>query len=140
MKPALAVLLLALAVAGCKRHGDAQVGDKLTGNWVATGSYRNGGNFKSTLTIGRSGNYVCHLVTQGESGPTRTNALEGTFQIKDGILTDTVTKHSNTNAVLPMITRARIVRIDEGEMVLKWDLAEGVESATNEVVFRRLGK
>jgi hypothetical protein len=94
----------------------------------------------STVTIDRSGNYVCHLVTQRESGPTRTNALEGTFQIKDRVLLDTVTKDSNTNAVLPMITRARIVRIDEGEMILKWDMAEGVESATNEVVFRRLGR
>jgi hypothetical protein len=49
-------------------------------------------------------------------------------------------KHNNTNAVLPMISRAHIVQIDQSQMILKWDTAEGVESATNEVVFRKLGR
>jgi hypothetical protein len=80
------------------------------------------------------------MVLQGETGSVRTNALEGTIRAKNGILTDTMTKHSNTSAVLPMVTQVRIVRIDEAEMVLKWDVTAGTESATNEVVFRRIGR
>lgn len=140
MNLAPAILSLFLAVGGCKRHGDTKITKILAGTWAATGRYRNGQEFKSTVIVDQRGNYVCELVTQRESGRVQTNTLEGTFQAEEGVLTDTVTKHSNTNAVLPMIARARIVRLDDAEMILKWDLAEGIEAPTSEVVFRRLGR
>jgi len=140
MKMPFALLILASVLAGCSRQTDARVPKDLAGTWIATGSYSNGDSFKSTITFDRSSNYVCQIVRQGASGTTRTSDMEGNFQIQDGMLIDTMTKHSNTNAVLPTSTRTRIVRIDAREMVLKWESIEGEHSPTNDVVFRRIGK
>jgi hypothetical protein len=140
MKLPLAVLTLAFLLAGCSRKGDAWIRKELVGTWASAGSYANGSTFKSTMTIARGDNYVCEVVVHSESGPTRTVKIEGTLQVRDGVLIDTMTKHSNTNAVLPMSTRRRIVRIDEREMIVNWDSSLGLVSGTNELVLRRVGK
>jgi len=61
-----------------------------------------------------------------QSGPKAAD-VEGTFHLKDGMLIDTVLKHSNANAVLPMITRSRVLRIDSREKVC----ALGAESGNS---------
>ena len=83
---------------------------------------------------------MCQVVAHGESGVIRTADIEGKFQVRDGVLIDTMTKHSNTNAVLPRSTRARIVRINDREMVLNSESLGGQVSPTNDVVFRKVGK
>jgi len=59
--------------------------------------------------------------------------MVGKFEVRDGVLIDTMTKNSSTNARLPMISRYRIIRSDRRELVI------GVETdgRTNEVVFRK---
>src|SRR6266446_4444592 len=104
MKLTLAFLTLAFVLAGCSRQGDARVRNDLAGTWVATANYSNGGSFRSTITVDRNGNYVCQVVAHGDSGVIRTADIEGKFQVRDGVLIDTMTKHSNTNAVLPRST------------------------------------
>jgi hypothetical protein len=58
--------------------------------------------------------------------------LEGTWQVKKGVLIDTNTKHSDTNATaLPIISRVRIIRADDEELVLEGD------TASSEVILRK---
>jgi hypothetical protein len=140
MKTPIALLILTSLLAGCKRQSDARVPKGLSGTWVATGNYSSGTIFTSTITFDQNSNYVCRIVTQGASGTTRTSDIAGNFQIRGGMLIDTMTKHSNTNAVLPTSMPTRIARIDDREMVLKWESIEGEHSPTNDVVFRKVEK
>jgi hypothetical protein len=135
-----ALLCLGLVASGCGGHSDAQVQRELVGTWVVAGNYRNGGSFQSTFSIGRRGDYACRVVGTGTSGSLRTNDLEGTMRVSAGMLIDTMTKHSNTNAVLPMSSRGRIVRFDGRELVLKWVPNQEMIFPTSDVVFRRVEK
>jgi hypothetical protein len=45
---------------------------------------------------------------------------------------------SNTNAVLPISSRARIVRVDDREVVLKWEPNQEMDFPINDVVFRKV--
>jgi hypothetical protein len=140
MKASVLVLTLVFVLAGCSRRGDARLQEDLTGTWVATGSNANGGGFKSTVDISPNGNYLCQLVGSSKSGQNQTNSLEGNFMIRDGEVIDTVTKRDSIHETVPNSTRARIIRIDGREMVLHWDVPEGVRSATNDLVFRKVNK
>jgi hypothetical protein len=139
VKPLLLILALtAFVLAGCGRQGDSKPANLFPGAWVGTGSYVNGWSFKSTVIIGPSSNYVCQVVSFSNSGESRTNSLEGTFEIRDGVLTDTVTKLNNTNMSLPTSTPVRIVRVDDQAMVLEWEQKNGTVSPTNNVIFRKV--
>jgi hypothetical protein len=126
-----------LFLAGCHRSVDSENRRKLAGTWIATGTYAEGGDFKSSMTIDSNGNYVCDLLVQRHSG-TRTFQIRGIMVISNGMVVDTMTQHSNTNATnLPIIFRERLVRFTEGELVINCD---GQEGPTNDVVFRRKTK
>jgi hypothetical protein len=106
----------------------------LPGTWVAEGAGPPGSDFKSTLKIAPNGGYTCQIIRHGPSNAVRTTEMEGTFQVKDGVLNDTMTTHSNTNAPVPVGSRMRIVRMDNREMVLTYqDFYQ-----TNTTVFRRV--
>jgi hypothetical protein len=140
MKPSLAIAALAFVLGGCSRDADAQVRKRLPGTWVLTGTHRNGSTFTSTIAVSKAGNYVCRIVSHGESGSERSFDLKGMFRVQGGVLIDTITNHSNTNAVLPMIMRARIVHFDDREMVLESEPNQEVEFPTNQVVFRKVSQ
>jgi hypothetical protein len=46
------------------------------------------------------------------------------MKIDGGFIVDTMTKHSNTNAPIPHTSRAKIIRLSEGEIVARWEGAE----------------
>lgn len=138
MKPTLAITALGLVLGGCSRDADAQVQKQLPGTWVVTGKNQHGGSFTSTIRIRQHGDYACRIVTHSESGTDRSSDLQGFFQVRAGVLIDTVTNHSNTNAVLPMMSRARIVRFDGRELVLEWEHNQEMDMPTNEQVFRKV--
>jgi hypothetical protein len=62
------------------------------------------------------------------------------FQVQAGLLIDTMTNNSNTNAQLPLIWRARIVRIDDHEMVLRPEPTEEWAYPTNQLRFRKVSR
>src|SRR5262245_44507920 len=109
------VLFLAFAafflLSGCNRKEDAANRQKLVGSWIVEGSYPHGGHFKRAITVAPDGHYTCQIASVNpHDSITRTSNIAGTFEINDGVLIDTVTKHSNSNAVLPIVSRGRIVR------------------------------
>jgi hypothetical protein len=131
------IVALLLLLAGCHRQGDAETQRNLPGTWIMTRDDAENGPFQSTITFGPSGDYVCQVVAKNRwDGLTRTSNLAGRFEVRDGMLIDTMTKNSNTNAELPIISTARIVRSNGRELVLKF---EGNEPGypTNEIVWRK---
>jgi hypothetical protein len=134
--PLLAAILLS---AGCKPQGDAKVRRNLPGSWIAAGNYPEGGRFTNTITVDPTGGYVCHVAAYGTDGILRTSDLAGKFEVRDGMLIDTMTRHSNTNAPLPSTSRCRIVRFDGRELVITLDESVRGNLKTNEVVLRKQG-
>jgi hypothetical protein len=132
----LAAILLS---AGCKPQGDAKVRRNLPGSWIAAGNYPEGGRFTNTITVDPTGGYVCHVAAYGTDGILRTSDLAGKFEVRDGMLIDTMTRHSNTNAPLPSTSRCRIVRFDGRDLVITPDESVRGNLKTNEVVLRKQG-
>jgi hypothetical protein len=130
-----------LLLTNCRQKGDAEVRRNLPGSWIAAGPDSAGGHFSNMITVARDGDYVAHVVSQYSSdGVERTYETAGKFEVRDGMLIDTMTKHSNTNAVLPYTFRSRIVRFDGRELVLKAEPNDQVSFPTNDVVLRKVGR
>ena len=110
MKTIRTFVLLGLLLTGCSRR-DAAIQRELTGTWTC--HFENGATVTNVVAPG--GGYRCQLVG-GPSGPTTT--LEGTLIARNGMLIDTVTGDSHTNARLPRVMEWQIVRIDRHELVL----------------------
>lgn len=122
---------------GCSRPGDAEVRQNLPGKWKRIGGDP-GITSEITWTVDSSGGYVCQIVSlRPEEAVPRTNHMAGKLEVRDGVLIDTMTENSNTNARLPMISRYRIVRSDRRELVFNWEADGRGGFQTNEVVFRK---
>jgi hypothetical protein len=129
------IFALVMLLAGCNRQGDAQARKNLPGTWTLVAD---GKNPKSTIIVDPNGDYICEVIAQSSwDGVTRTYNLAGRWEVRDGILIDTMTKNSSTNARLPMISRSRIVRSDRRELVINVETNSSGDFLTNEVVFRK---
>ena len=84
--------------------------------------------WQSTITIASNGDYVAYRT----SGRTRTNKLEGTFEIRDGMMIDTLKKSSITNEPVPLVFTNVIIRVDEHELVFR------AQGRSQEMVFRKV--
>ncbi|MSU59919.1 MAG: hypothetical protein EXS35_17420 [Pedosphaera sp.] len=137
MRLTLILLLACLLVTACNRHG-ASTPDKFPpGTWVVEGNYPWDAKFKSTVVVAQDGVYRCQLVTHNSSNVVRTVEFEGTFQIQDGMLVDTVTKHSQTNGPASITTRERILRISPREIATTRS-EDAATNSPNETVFRKI--
>jgi hypothetical protein len=125
MRAAILLLVLTAMLAGCKRQ-QGSASSLSAGTWKCELDYPSGGHFQSTMILGSDGRYVCNGSVTGTNG-VRTFRVEGTMEIEEGFIVDTMTNHSNTNAPLPHTSRAKIIRQSEREIVAKWEGAE-VES------------
>jgi len=112
MKASLVSLSLCYLLAGCSRHDSSQ---SISGTWVFDGSARHGIN-----TVSRDGSYTGRVWTTN-SDQVLESVIEGRWEVRDGVLVDTMLKHSDTNAVLPTTLRARIIKHSDQELVLQWD-------------------
>lgn len=111
-----------ILIAACSRQVGADTSKRLEGTWNLKGTNFNGGVYQSTLVVGTNGLYIAKISTHYPSDRSvRNDRVSGSIQIKQGMVIDTVTKHSNTNAVLPWISRGRIIRFDDGELVVEWE-------------------
>jgi hypothetical protein len=106
---------LMLIVCGCHRHSDAALQQRLVGTWRYAGSEGNSNTIFSdlTFTVSASGNYTSQITTP------RTGSIEGTAEIKKGVLVITATKRNNTNVIPPLVERQTIIQFDEGEFVTR---------------------
>lgn len=72
--------------------------------------------------MSEDGKYFGHLTTLGRSNIFREFDIEGTWQIQDGFLIDTMTKHSGqTNVNLHSVCRAQIIQFSDQELVTKFE-------------------
>jgi hypothetical protein len=118
-------------------NADAEVRKNLPGKWMLNGT-NSTGSFESTWTINPNGWSVGQVVSSNFSdGILRTQDMSGRIEVGNGVLIETITRHSQTNAQLPMISRFRIVRLNAGELVLNEWADKSGEFLTNEIVFRR---
>jgi hypothetical protein len=72
------------------------------------------------VTVASTGAYVGDATNFGSKG-FKTYHIEGTWEIKDGVLTDTVTNHSDPKARLPFISSERIIRFSTNELVVRYE-------------------
>jgi len=109
----------------------------LPGTWIITNI--DGRDVSSTISVGPNGAYDGQVVARvGQDGFAKTFFLSGIFEVLNGLLIETTTKHSDTNAPVPMISTSCIIRIDEHELVMKYPTAPpGVSYPTNEIIFRK---
>jgi hypothetical protein len=137
MKFALTFFAVSLLL-GCHKQ-NTTVHNSLAGTWLFETNYPDGRKFESTITVGANGTYFGHINSLGHSNNFREFDIEGTWQIKDGFLIDTLTKHSQTNAKVPMVTRTRIVRSSDQELDVKIDDKQDPNFG-HEAVFRKAKK
>jgi hypothetical protein len=132
------VFIFFLGILGCSRADpDAVMRKQLTGNWIFVAQYEDGYSMTSTMSIGPDGQYVGRIVWQSSYGTNRITELGGTWQIRDGTLVDTMRENSAEGAPLPMVSRARVIRLDGKELHLEYEREGRVTYPTNDVVFRR---
>jgi hypothetical protein len=114
-------------LAACKKHGElksanseAELQQQLSGTWKVERDFTNGGLFQSTVMVASNGIYVCDATNFGSKG-VRPVHIEGTWEIKDGFLIDTMTKHSHTNARLPFVSSEKIIHFSTNELVVQYE-------------------
>jgi len=112
-------------------ESDAEIQAKLVGTWVREGTDSDG-EYRTVNTISADGDYVAEG-TFVVSNTARRFTESGTILFRGGVLTQTTTKHSNTNARLPMVERTRIVRLDGRELVLQAEERPAVSATFRKV-------
>jgi hypothetical protein len=118
MRVSLESLILALVLAGCGRP-ETKVDRSLAGTWVLKWVDPAGAQVETRNTFGTDGHWICHS-TFTLSNQVWTDEAQGTAEIKDGFLIQTMTNGSNPNGVpLPLTSRSLIVRTNERELVLR---------------------
>ena len=128
--------MLAFGVTACGRDPDARLQKQIVGTWALTSLDSYGGGLTNTVTVARDGRYDCRIV----SGSGRLFYVQGLFQVQQGFLVDTMTNSSNTNAPLPEVFRARIIRVDDHEMLLLREKLKGWFYPTNEPLWRKVSR
>jgi len=114
------LLVFCILLTGCDRDSNSQPAGRLQGTWLLDrlGTGINlGVKLHTTTKVDSDGRYSCESVATSSNRVVRF-ICEGTWQIKDGYLIDTVTNHSDTNIVVPWIVRARIVQITDQELAI----------------------
>jgi hypothetical protein len=85
---------------------DAKIFGSLPGTWVLR---------YGSLNVHPDGSYVLQFTHSAAEG-VLTN--EGTFQVRNGFLINTLTKSYRPNAQLPQITQMRIIHMDDREIII----------------------
>ena len=105
---------------------DAKNFQKLVGGWVA----KDKDGLHDVITIHSNSTFICSVTPADNMG--LLYYFKGTLQVKNGILIETITNHSDTNVHLPFISRMNLVRLQNDNFVVKTD------NTTNELVFGKL--
>jgi len=88
---------------------DAAIQQRIVGTWLMNWMV-----LRSTTTIATNGDYVRYDV--GNSAHSRTNRFEGTIEIKDGLMINTLKKSSVTNQPVPLVSTNVIIQLTDHEL------------------------
>ena len=102
---------------------DVAIRQKMTGTWFRDNFHV----WQSTLTISSNGDYVAILTSK-----TRTNRLEGTFVIKDGMMFDTLKKSSIASEPTPLVFTNVVIRVTDRELVYR------AEDRSQKIIFQKV--
>ena len=108
------------------REMDVKNFRKLVGDWAAR--YSDG--LHNVKTIRPDGSFMCSVTPTDNVG--FLYHFEGTLQVKNGILIETVTNHSDTNVHVPFSSRLPVVRLNDNSLVVR------TNGTTNELVFWKM--
>ena len=105
----IALLFVAawIACQHLKQSRDARNTRALAGTWHA--------HDLGAFTVRPDGAYVWLFTNLATD---RVVTLEGAFKVQSGVLINTVTKSSRTNARVPYVSHSQIVRVDDQELVI----------------------
>jgi hypothetical protein len=133
MRFIFSLIALSLLLTSCSRN-DARMQRELKGTWVTDFPDEvHGALIHSTCVIQADGSYFGRL-----DGYTNGNVvtLEGKIYVKDGVMVNTCTKHSDARAMVPFVRHDRIVRIDDHELVMRPEITLD----DKDVIFRKVEK
>ena len=135
MRHASTIMLIMLLTACEQREpspvmSDADIQQKLAGTWIKEMNLNDGVQVRSVTVFRPDGSYTGKGTIVG-SNETQWASEAGTFLVRGGVLILTLTKHSSTNARLPVVTRDRIVRLTDRELVMKSEERPDLEAVTS---------
>ena len=93
--------------------GDAAIRHKLVGTWISSNQAIKGG-----VAFSSDGNFVVNEVF-GIGTNERPVVYEGTWQLKDGFLITTTRKSDTKSAHVEAVTRVRIIRVNDQELIYR---------------------
>jgi len=95
---------------------DSDLQKKLTGVWIVDMRNSNGDSAKGTVDIASDGSFKTQ-VTVTRKTHAENIRFEGRWEVKDGFLVETVTKSNGGRANAGDVTRDKIIRVDDEELV-----------------------
>ena len=111
MKNILPLIAVTLLLTACSRHpSDAQVRQSLPGTWTWERD-----NIRCTNTIAADGTFDYQLVYLYAEGAQK-HQVDGAWQVKDGVLIETITNDSNMQHRVPRTNSAQITILDAHEL------------------------
>ena len=101
-----------------KEASDAEIRQNVVGVWIVDIHSTNGGSIEGTVTIASDSKFVSKAtVTVGDKK--QEMEYEGTWQAKDGYLIEMITKSSSKVIPVGKVTRDKIIRVDDQELVFQ---------------------
>jgi hypothetical protein len=95
---------------------DTEIRQRVVGTWIVDLHPANGASIKGTVTIVSDSKFITRAaVTIGDKKQEMN--YEGIWQAKDGFLIETITKSSSKTARVGAVTRDKIIRVDDQELV-----------------------
>ena len=95
---------------------DADIRQKVVGTWTVGMQSAGGISIKGTVTIASDGGFVSSMTIVGHDSKQEVS-YEGTWQVKGGALIETVTKSDSKMTPVGVVTRDRIISVDEYQLV-----------------------
>ena len=97
---------------------DAELQRRLVGTWRADAQLTDGTRVESETRVDAAGNYVFFL-TNSLADDVRASRGSGVWQVRAGLLTDTITNDGGGGGILPRtLPSEQILRLDEHELVV----------------------
>lgn len=108
-----------------KPDSDLAIRQRVVGPWIVDSHSPNGASFHGTMTIVSGSNFISKAtMTFGEKKQELN--FEGTWQVKNGFLIETVTKSGSKFPPVGLVTRDNIIRVDDQELVFKTEQGKTV--------------
>ena len=122
MKSFSFICVFMLTGCGPSDHGLTETtgdpGHSLAGRWLADSQLGDRGRVISETLVDDHGRYTIHL-TNFVSDGFRTATAEGTLEIRDGLLIDTITNDVSGNTQVPrVVSVAKIIRWTDDQLIL----------------------